>query len=157
MNTHAATSLRNATGFEVTDSAIAIVDWRNGWCRLSFWNFPPLAIKHTCPPLPIPHLIFNLKQPCRTWRQSEPQPNVVMEMSFLYLSQRGRRKGSRGGSCPPTFERWGVNPSSFSHLFVLWLLYGCMVTIFSDYLHLIYIIVFVNTYALVTPEKSGMA
>ena len=50
---------------------------------------------------------------------------------------------------PSLLKAGGLSPSSFSHLFVLWLLYGCMVTI----LHLVYIIVFVNTHALVTPEK----
>ena len=27
--------------------------------------------------------------------------------------QRGRRRGGRGGSCPPTFESWGAQPLQF--------------------------------------------
>ena len=65
-------------------------------------------------------------------------------------TQRGRRTGGRTVA-PSLLKAGELSPSSFLHLFVLWLLYGCMVTI----LHLVYIIVFVNTHALVTPEKSG--
>ena len=74
----------------------------------------------------------------------------------MLLLQRGRRRGGEGGGGgvdPPLLKAGGLSPSSFSHLFVLCLLYGCMVTITN--LHLVYIIVFVNTHALVTPEKSG--
>ena len=58
----------------------AIVDWRNGWCRVC--EFPSTSYKtHICP-----HLIF--KQPCRTWLQSELQPNLARCLSHepMYLS-----------------------------------------------------------------------
>ena len=29
------------------------------------------------------------------------------------MPQRGRRRGGRGGSCPPTFESWGAQPLQF--------------------------------------------
>ena len=48
---------------------------------------------------------------------------------FLEVS-RGVGEGGAGGAVgPPLLKAGGLSPSNFSHLFVLWLLYGCMVTI----------------------------
>ena len=43
---------------------------------------------------------------------------------------RGVGEGGAGGAvAPPVLKARGLSPPSFSHLFVLWLLYDCRVTI----------------------------
>ena len=44
--------------------------------------------------------------------------NVISEVAWAIVrnSQRGRRKGGRGGSFPPLLKAGGLSPSSFSHL-----------------------------------------
>ena len=78
-------------------SLMGCIDWKNGWCRIS-----EISPSTKCTHLPTstnPHLIFI--QPCRTWPQSEPQPNS---------------HASHGPRFSLITLRWQVNSFTISYL-----------------------------------------
>ena len=81
------------------------------------------------------------------WHSDEQSTHSYMHSSALFLTasqlQRDRSVGE-GAVAPPLLKVGGLSPSSFSHLFVLWLLYDCMVTILQLSIAILQLLNFIN-------------